>query len=209
MTMNNNKLCISILMIISIVAVVLLTVDETSSTNNVLGEYTILNEAICSGESFFYKSEKEFKANRLGDLIGYTTEGDQVYAIDGLNSSEWICIRCNGVELIYNEASLRLYNGFFGNNVSKMVVRKRSGLETILEITDISIIEELTQQLIEENIVTGEIVASDIKNICFYYDEYPGLEYICYYVIDTEENHFLYDSTSECSWKLIKPIFEN
>lgn len=172
-------------------------------------QYIVFNDTLSLENEFYYKVEISLRADKLDQLLGYTTEGDQVYAIEGLDKKDWICLRNAGEEYIYRSARTNPITDFTLMDFSKLVIRDYNNIEVILAIDDEEIIQELKKQLIEENIVSGDIIATDIKNFSVFFKEYPTLEYECSYIIDQNGDHYFYDSYTDCTWKLNSHIFEN
>ena len=177
----------------------------TKKENN----YVVLNGSLVCNNEFYYKCELDLKARELGAVLGYTTDGDQVYSIKDQDCKDWICLRCAGEEYIYHSSKITPITDFLRLNICKIEIRDLDGIEVVTTLNDKNGIEELTSQIQDKNIVIGDIHAQEMKQITYCLEDYPGLIYNSAYIIDKNDEHFLYDFNLDTTWKLMNHVFVN
>ena len=121
-----------------------------------------------------------------------------MYAIEGQDSNDWICVRIDGIEAVYrnNKISYLVVDRF---NTNKMVVKD----ESILEGNQKTIIDASLRYMIDKNLVNmPEEGYSMVIAINLYSDDFKGLCITLYYLHDESGNCFICNFNTEEVWKI-------
>jgi len=165
-------------------------------------KYFVVKENLYLDEKAFTKEYNNFAAITLGEQIGITDENQQVYAIGGLKEDEWICVRSDGLEHIYRQISVPKIS--LGNlNVSKLQIKDElalGGIQTY--ITDKSIVDAIMGDVTDKNLVNAPTLVSVVKQVNIYFDEFPTLYYILYYLHNDTDGCFLLDPITNETWMI-------
>lgn len=198
---KKRKLWILIIaiLVLSIIAVMLLF----QLNKNTMRKYIVIQNEIFYEDKVYVKMAENLFAIALADQIGVTDLDQQVYAIEGQDMNEWICVRTDGVEGVYRDNSIP-YLVVDRFNTNKMIIKEESiSGGTQKTIVDREIIDVSLGYLVDENLVNmSEEPYSMIMALNLYSDDFKGLCITLYYLHDENDNCFIYNSNTEEVWKI-------
>ena len=136
---------------------------------------------------------------KVGDKYGRASGGYDLYAVDGLEPSKWLCEGEDAISLIYAEQSLEHPDGLVsfepeGAVLSYTPVEKRLDLGAV---EDGSIIAEIVRMFAEDENVPLPSSASDVYDVSFTSLKYPGLYYTVQYLTGSDGRTYLRDRGAE------------
>ena len=125
----------------------------------------------------------------VGNKYGRASGGYDLYAVDGLEPSKWLCEGEDAISLIYAEQSEPE-----GAVLSYTPVDKRLDLGAV---KDSSIIAEIVRMFAEDENVPLPSSASDVYDVSFTSRKYPGLYYTVQYLTGSDGRTYLRDRGAE------------
>ena len=174
---------------------------ERQNDNIVSDEYFVINEDLHIGDRTYAKCDWHYFPIALTKQIGKTEYGQQVFGIKKENSKDFICVRSsNGEENLYYNIDLSMKSISEIENKS-ISISDLNSLESGEVIEDRTLIDKLLEEMIDENLVSGNIEAEEIRQILCYPKEHEGLAYDLIYIFDGTYA-FLYDDNSGDVWEL-------
>lgn len=207
LTMKKIKVIIlSSIVLLESIIIVLGGIYNYKSDN--LNKYVVFNEGLYLNDSVFQKCDLAVNPINLGRKIGITTEDQQVYEIEGMKKEEWICLREDGCERVYRNQEVDDISNISEFEPSQIAVKNYQNIETFVKTDDKKLIEIMLAEMNDENLVNGEYTASTVKDMILYSKKYSGLNYIINYIIDENNEAYIYDPYSENIWKLVHPLFD-
>lgn len=199
-------LILAAVIVVGIVGSIFLYEKKQNKNDNI---YVLFNNGLYLDTNIvFYENELKVNAISLGEEIGTTNEGKQVFEIKDMNKEEWICMRVHGDEYVYRNADISLIADIEEFDISRLELLDDNGKEVILKTDEKNILDEIVSTMNDENIISGELIAKQQNMLVLYSDKLPGLTYNLYYVLDYDNNAYLYDNASDMVWKLKNKIFE-
>jgi len=191
-------LIIAVFVLVAIAVVLFLQFNKST-----MRKYIIIQNELFYEDMAYVKMAENLFAISLTDQIGITDRDQQVYAIQGQDSNDWICVRIDGIEAVYRNSKIP-YLVVDRFNTNKMVVKDESILEGNQKtIIDQTIIDASLGYMVDKNLVNmPEEGYSMVMAINLYSDDFKGLCITLYYLHDENGNCFIYNSNTEEVWKI-------
>lgn len=166
-------------------------------------KYFIIGETLQLDQKIFTRQSVVLSALQLGKQIGVTDDKQQVYSINGMDKTKWICVRIGGEETLYRESSTPVFS-YETTQTNKMIIKDEGALGgNYTEITDQNVIDSIMAGITDQNIVNMPDEIKNLKEVNLYFDELPGICYTLYYGHDIVNNFcFLLDTNSETFWRI-------
>lgn len=199
----------NITLIIGLIATFLICVLLWRMFNeNGLIDFVIYNDTLNAENRNYLECELPMEAVELDSLIGKTQEGFQVYSIKGIDDEKFVCLRIDGQESIWRNSLLNAMSFIQQLKVDKVVFRSEYGNENIYTAKDKKILNKLISMIDDENVISGELIGDEIRQLYLYSSKYEGLCCKLLYIIDETGEEYLYDSESQTAWKFSSPMFD-
>ena len=170
--------------------------------------YIVFNDSLCCDNATFIEPMLGIEAIMLDKQIGKTSDGKQVFSIRNMNPDDYICLRVEGDERVFQNNHILPLSNVKELDFSRLVIRNDHNIEDREEITDKAIIEAVMRQISDENIVTGEVVGEKFRDFTFYSSKLEGMCYKFCYVEDEYGDSYLYDPYLGYAWKFADKLFE-
>lgn len=207
----NKKILIIIFIIVMFCSVVcgkylFLSKDNKKDMSDSV--YVIFNETLCYNDLSYIECNLNVEAIELDKQIGITNNGKQIYSIKNTDLNDFICLREEGTEKIFQNANKIPLSDIRELNLYKMIVSEDNSIEDTAEITDVEIIEKVLNQIQDENVVNDEVVGAKFRDLTFYSKSYEGFCYKYTYIVDEYEDEYLYDPYQGIAWKFTEKVFD-
>ena len=170
--------------------------------------YAILDEQLNYKENLYIACELSVNAIELEKPIGVTHDGKQIFSIKGEDKADFICLRVDGREIVFRNIALNPVIDVKRFDFDKMIIRSMDGIEDEVIIEDNNVINEMLNMIDDKNLVQGDVVGETFHNITLYSAKYVGLSYSYLYVVDENGDEYLFDSSTDLSWKFNKHLFD-
>lgn len=204
-----KKKLISLICMVVVAVLVAICIKKVSNRGiDNSKDYLLYDGKISVGEQLFVQCEISIEAVSLDRQVGITQDGKQIYSILGCDVKDFICLRVEGHEVVFRNASLNPMTEIVALKVNRMVVREDEGIEDNISFDNQEVIDEFLSMMEAENIVTGEVVGVVFEDITLYSGKYKGLCYKLSYVIDENGDEYVYDNCYETAWKFTKHMFD-
>lgn len=170
--------------------------------NGEYSKYIIVYENIYYDNQTFTRESSNLAVALIDRQIGITDEGQQVFAIAGLDQQDWICVRVDGLEYLYRNIAL-LPVELEHSGVDKIQVKDESALGgSQALISDSQTIETIMGDIKAENLVNPPSSVSVVKQVNIYLHDYPDMYFILYYLHNDVDGCFLYNPVTDEAWTI-------